>query len=210
MNTGRICTPQDDKKKEWKQRTMAVVGFISAVITILAAVSIQWGLNGFRISLEMGVPKTELTGLVLTPAPSLLPTFTPTAIHTATSMPTPSPTIVSTNTAEPSFTSVPTPDLMERTHIVKPGEIMACIAKLHYNYSDALDELCVYNIGHPDSGLYGQQSCNAIFPGDTIIIPRSLFAVVIVDKYAKSKATIILNANEIEQPSNAYLCQDMP
>ncbi|MEZ4661393.1 MAG: hypothetical protein R2911_27905 [Caldilineaceae bacterium] len=187
-----------------------MLGFISSIITIVAAISIQWGLNGFRISLEMGVPKTELTGIVRTPAPPLLPTFTPTAIHTATSPPTPTPTNVPTNTAEPTFAPVLTPNLVERTHIVKSGEIMACIAKLYYRSSDAQDELCAYNFGHPDSALFGKSECGSIFPGDTIVIPRSLIAMVITDKLADKKGWVILNADAIEQPSNAFLCQEKP
>ncbi|MCB9150052.1 MAG: hypothetical protein H6641_14950 [Caldilineaceae bacterium] len=199
MNTGH-CRP----RQNWKQIAVNALTIISSVITIGAAISIKIWADGIRISLELAQNKPPPTVIVLPPTPAPRPTFTATAAHTDTPMPLP------TNTAEPTATPAPTLDLMAQKHIVRPDEIMACIAKLYYNYSDALDELCAYNLGHPDSALYGQQSCSAIFPGDAIIIPRSLFAVVVVDKFSKSKATRILNANEIEQPDNAYLCQNMP
>ena len=204
MNTGH-CRP----RQNWKQIAVNALTIISSVITIGAAISIKVWADGIRISLELAQNKPPPTVIVLPPTPAPRPTFTATVAPTDTPMPLP------TNTAEPTATPAPTLDLMAQKHIVRPDEIMACIAKLYYNYSDALDELCKYNYAHPSSALFGKQSCSDIYPNDTIVIPRSLFAVVALPTPMMAgatpvKETRILNANEIEQPDNAYLCQNMP
>ena len=161
---------------------------VSSVLTIGIVILGVWDWSRqVEVTIEINQAPQRLPNV--TPTTRAIPTYTPTPIITPTRVlaPTSTPTVIP-----------------EQVHTVRPKEILACLAKFYYNSPDAHDELCAFNVGHPGSDLYGEESCSVLFPGEELIIPGTLRVTDV--RLGKIEDDILL-ASVTPAPANGYLCQ---
>lgn len=181
------------KRKDFIQVANNVLTVISSILTIGIVVLGIWDWSkDIHVTIEVSRSIQVLPTVTATPTVRPIPTYTSTPRVTAT------PVLEAT----PILTPIP-----EQTHVVKSGEILACISKLYYGSPDAHTELCVYNQSHPRSDLFGKIDCSTIFPGHKVIIPGTLRASIVTDLQSKTVETVILTATVIPAVESPFLCQ---
>lgn len=184
---------------------LIVLTVLSSLLTIAIAPLDIWDwAKEFYVRIEFGRGIQTLPQAALRPTSGLVPTYTLTPQPIATPEPLATPQLLLKHVLVPTAT----PRVSVQIHIVKHGEILACIAKLYYGSPDAHDELCRYNQGKEQSTLYGETDCGTLFPGDKLLIPQTLDVITVLSSRPGNTEHVTLQARVVSAPDNGYLCQN--